>query len=96
MQVDYVFMLKIWITSLTIVDDSQNTSKEEFYQIDHLVDIRSCKSKSGYEVLVDWLGFDEKDRSWEPISMLYADVPLILHDFLIEKKMEHIWAKIRQ
>jgi hypothetical protein len=78
----------------SIIDDSQNTSKEEFYQIDHLVDIRS--SKSGYEVLVDWLGFGEEDRTWEPIATLYADVPLLLHDFLIEKKMEHVWAKIRQ
>jgi hypothetical protein len=42
------------------------------------------KGSQSYEVLVQWLGFSDEDNSWEPIESLYDDVPLLLHDFLLE------------
>ena len=71
-----------------------NEDDSEFYQVDYFVDIRS--SKSGYEILVHWLGFTEHERTWEPILSLYEDTPLLLPDFLLEKKMDKVWMELRQ
>jgi hypothetical protein len=77
-----------------VISDSLSISKQEYFQIDSLLDIR--KVRKGYEVLVQWLGFSDEDNSWEPIESLYDDVPLLLHDFLLEKEMDFLWKTLRQ
>jgi hypothetical protein len=65
---------------------------QEKFEISELLDIRS--STSGFEVLVRWLGFETSDDSWEPLQQIYEDIPLILHDFLIQKGKEDIWRNL--
>jgi hypothetical protein len=64
----------------------------EKFEISELLDIRS--SSSGYEILVRWLGFDKSDDTWEPVQQIFEDIPLILHDFLIQKGQEDIWKNL--
>jgi hypothetical protein len=68
------------------------TNSHDVYQVDHLVDIRP--SKDGYEILVQWLGFSEHERSWEPIQQVYEDVPVALKTFLTDVRMESIWDSL--
>jgi hypothetical protein len=63
--------------------------ESEKFEISELLDIKT--TTSGYSILVSWLGFDSSDNSWEPINQIYEDIPLILHDFLIRKRMDHVW-----
>ena len=35
------------------------------------------------ELLVRWEGFDDDSDSWEPISSLYKDVPVLVRDFVL-------------
>jgi hypothetical protein len=64
----------------------------EKFDISELVDIK--RTTSGFSVLVRWLGFDSSDDTWEPIEQLFEDIPLILHDFLIQKRMEDVWKNL--
>jgi hypothetical protein len=64
----------------------------EKFEISELLDIRS--SSSGYEILVRWLGFEKSDDTWEPVQQIFEDIPLILHDFLIQKGQEDIWKNL--
>jgi hypothetical protein len=66
---------------------------EQLFQIDELLKIRA--GRRGWEILVSWLGFTDEDRTWEPIRNLYDDIPLILHDFLIDQGREDIWKELR-
>ena len=72
---------------LTYVQNSADV-----YQVDRLLDIRP--SERSYDVLVHWLGFSEKERSWEPIEQLYEDVPLTLQNFLEQKGMKHVYDEL--
>jgi len=66
--------------------------EKEKFEISDLLDIKT--TSSGYSIKVSWLGFDSSDDSWEPINQIYEDIPLILHDFLIKKRMEHVWSDL--
>ncbi|CAM9740362.1 unnamed protein product [Choristocarpus tenellus] len=43
-------------------------------------DILAVRRVEGYEyqVLVDWLGLSEDERTWEPLSSILEDVPVFL------------------
>lgn len=46
-----------------------------------LHDIR--EAEDGVEVLVEWAGLpDTCDRTWEPIGVLFEDLPGLLQDYL--------------
>ena len=64
----------------------------EKFDISELLELKT--TTSGYSVKVRWLGFDECDDTWEPIEMIFEDIPLILHDFLINQKREDIWSNL--
>jgi hypothetical protein len=66
--------------------------RTEKFDISELLEIKT--TTSGYSVKVRWLGFDECDDTWEPIEMIFEDIPLILHDFLINQKREDIWSNL--
>jgi hypothetical protein len=60
--------------------------QNEKFDVSELLDIKT--TTSGFAIKVRWLGFDETDDTWEPVDILYQDIPLILHDFLIQKRRE--------
>ena len=74
--------------------DLSSQHNEKLFDIDELLKIRS--GRTGWEILVSWLGFTDEDRTWEPVQILYEDVPLMLHDFLIDQGREDIWMQIRK
>ena len=80
--------------SLNVTEEllSYVQNSEDTYQVEKLVDIRP--SERSYDVLVHWLGFSDKEQSWEPIEQLYEDVPLTLKSFLSEKGMQHIYDEL--
>ncbi|CAM9395504.1 unnamed protein product, partial [Choristocarpus tenellus] len=43
-------------------------------------DILAVHRVEGYEyqVLVDWLGLGENERTWEPLSSILEDIPVFL------------------
>jgi hypothetical protein len=66
---------------------------KQTYDIDRLLDLKS--NGSSYDVYVKWQGFDEQESTWEPIEVLYEDVPLMLYDFLKTKDEGlEIWKSI--
>ena len=44
--------------------------------------------RSKYEVFVSWLGFDERDSTWEPLRIINADIPDKLKTFF-DRSGEH-------
>jgi len=74
--------------------DLSNKLDEKLFDIDELLNIRS--GRTGWEIQVSWLGFTDLDRTWEPIQNIYEDIPLILHNFLLDKGREDIWKDLRK
>ena len=66
----------------------------EFF-VELIIDHRgNVKRKSDLEFLVSWLGYDDRDNSWEPYSYLRDTGKL--HDYLTQKNMRQlIPAKFR-
>lgn len=52
------------------------------FDISHLVDIRYSRQLRGFETLVHWSGFEEVDRTWEPFTRLWVDIPQVVFHFL--------------
>ena len=36
-----------------------------------------------FQLLTEWLGFDEEDSSWEPLSTLLEDVPDMCRNYVV-------------
>ncbi|XXQ35702.1 Reverse transcriptase domain-containing protein [Plasmodiophora brassicae] len=52
------------------------------YQVNAVEDIRVNSTSGDTELLINWIGFDATDNSWEPYSVMAADVPDIVRAFL--------------
>ena len=50
------------------------------YVISSLMDKR-INEDGGVEYLVDWLGYEPKDRTWEPEAILRADAPVAVEEY---------------
>jgi transposase InsO family protein len=70
-------------------DASLEVTHELVTQIKHdggLFEVERLKehrfSQKRWELLVQWLGFESVDDTWEPMIQLYADVPTMVKDYL--------------
>jgi hypothetical protein len=45
------------------------------YEVRKLVDLRYDAEACAYFLLVSWLGFEDADNSWEPLDIIYEDLP---------------------
>lgn len=75
------------------VKKGKHTRADKLYVVNRILERRRVAGDGGkkpgppkYEYLVDWLGYDVKDRSWEPEDMLREDAPVVLEEFEKERK----------
>ncbi|ETW00286.1 hypothetical protein H310_07665 [Aphanomyces invadans] len=56
----------------------------------HVEALKEIRDNAGrFEVRVQWLGLDEAEASWEPVTTLYEDVPELFRRWVIANaKME--------
>ena len=48
------------------------------YEIEDVLDVRYDGKKNAWELLISWLGFDDIENSWEPLSDLLKDCPVFI------------------
>jgi hypothetical protein len=64
------------------VEDLQSyaVAHQDTFLVDKLLECRCVQDM--WEIKVQWLGFDPIEATWEPLSVLQADVPVLLHQAL--------------
>jgi Chromo (CHRromatin Organisation MOdifier) domain len=92
-----VTVVPTYRTDVTVTTDISDCAFHGFVanksgsDIDHRGNV---KRKTDLEFLVSWLGYDDRDNSWEPYSYLRDTGKL--HDYLTQKNMRQlIPAKFR-
>lgn len=48
------------------------------------LELAEAHDREGLLFLVDWIGFDENERTWEPIEIMWRDAPGFLWTILRE------------
>lgn len=75
---DVPSMVQAWEAEKT------KTGRKLEYEVEALLDKKRIKGEERY--LVKWVGFNKlKDRTWEPASLMRADVPYLAEEFEREK-----------
>lgn len=58
-------------------------SKQDIvYEIEKIVEMRRVPGKQKYQLLVQWMGLSELENSSEEFGSFFAQVPLLVLDFL--------------
>lgn len=52
------------------------------YIVESLLKLRQSRASGQYEALVRWAGYGPEFDTWEPLTRLHADAPVIVEDFL--------------
>ena len=51
-------------------------------------------SEENYEFLTHWEGFDVEDSTWEPLQILYEDVPELCREYIFnipQQEVQYLW-----
>ena len=51
------------------------------YAIESIIDFCINETTGVPEVFMDWKGFEEDDRTWEPLRIIEEDAPAIVKQF---------------
>lgn len=72
-------------SSLDITADIQAhlAHQKGSYEVSAFRDLRYDAESKSYYVLVSWVGFEESDDTWEPLQILYEDLPKEVLSFLL-------------
>jgi hypothetical protein len=76
-----------------VLEFAAHSMNASYYEVKDLVDIR--EQSGNFDIKVCWRGFDEEDQSWEPIEMIYEDVPLLVEQFLIQRQQNRLLNSLR-
>jgi hypothetical protein len=52
------------------------------YEVSAFRDLRYDVDSKSYYVFVSWVGFEESDDTWEPLQIIYEDLPKYVVSFL--------------
>jgi hypothetical protein len=61
--------------------------------VEELRDCRFDKAQKHWTILVKWMGLIEAETTWEPVTNLVEDVPVLVHNFVIARGNE---ANVRE
>jgi hypothetical protein len=56
--------------------------------VEELRDCRFDKTQKHWTILVKWMGLSEAETTWEPVTNLVEDVPVLVHNFVIARGNE--------
>jgi hypothetical protein len=56
--------------------------------VEELHDCRFDKAQKHWTILVKWMGLSEAETTWEPVTNLVDDVPVLVHNFVIARGNE--------
>lgn len=65
---------------------------EAFHSVDGIEEVRN--RRGDYELLFLWLGFEEDDKTWEPLNTMMQDVPGVVEDYLYSAGDRNLERKI--
>lgn len=85
------------VTSKQIQASKELQQQAIYYEtMTHIVkEIRGVRERDGeYEVLVEWLGCERSDDTWEPVQVMVEDVPGLVQDYLYTAGERNIKKKI--
>ena len=54
--------------------------------VDRFIDLRFNTHTGTFEILTQWLGFQQEQATWEPLTTMHEDVPQLLTNFLTDIK----------
>jgi hypothetical protein len=74
-----------------VTTDSEDEMSNEWFAIEKILKHRKCRKKKGetktsYEVLIKWDGYDETHNTWEPLSSIAETAPLALEEYAASQK----------
>ena len=72
-------------SSLNVTEDVVNQvafDGEGYEKIKKIMGCRWNESSSTWELHVAWRGFETSNYTWEPISQLFADVPVLVKRYV--------------
>lgn len=66
--------------------------------VDKFLDCRKNSTSRQWEILVQWIGLDPEEASWEPASVMLEDVPTLVSTFVdssdVGSKAREMWSAI--
>ncbi len=63
------------------------------HAVDKIKDIR--EAADGFEVLVGWKGLTTAGDSWEPLTVMFEDVPSKVRDFFKHRRLTQVIRRAR-
>ena len=62
--------------------DAIHHNEPHYNTVERLLALRFNQAVEHYEVQVKWRGFDYEAPTWEPLAVMYEDIPKMLNEFL--------------
>ena len=66
------------------------------FMVETIDDWRYDQDGSGVRLLINWQGYDESERTWEPLLQVYEDVVVIVQNYVNEVNDPGLTAALEQ
>jgi hypothetical protein len=73
---------------------SYAVAHQKYLVVDKLVECR--RVQDAWEIKVKWQGFDDLESTWEPLSVLQADVPFLIFHIPLFCRSNSFWRRINE
>ena len=91
-------MRRIAGPGLFISQAVQNSALHDLqrFMVETIDDWRYDQDGSGVRLLINWQGYDESERTWEPLLQVYEDVAVIVQNYVNEVNDPGLTAALEQ